>query len=198
MPKVKLCCIFNYAPLYRKTIYKKIDNEFDAQFCFDDTRSDIVKIKYEDFKKKPITLRLRQILGTPLRWRSGIIPLAFKKYKHYLVIGDGNLSYLFFLPLCHMLGKKVYAWGHGYKNFNGKMGWYLRWLTKHFDKFLIYGEGGKRRMIELGVPDSKIEVIYNSLNEGINPSDQISYKSNILFILKQMLNLSKTIIINLA
>lgn len=180
MSKVRLCCIFNYAPLYRKSIYKKIDNEFDAQFCFDDTESDIVKMEYEDFEKKPITLRLRHILGTPLNWRFGVIPLVFRRYKHYLVIGDANLSYLLFLPLCHILRKKVYAWGHGYKDFNGKMGWYHRWLANHFDKFFIYGEGGKKRMVKLGVSDSKIEVIYNSLNEGVNPDDQISYKSDLL------------------
>ena len=49
--KKKLCCIFNYAPLYRKSIYTKIDEEFDAQFYFGDMISDIAKMDYADFKK---------------------------------------------------------------------------------------------------------------------------------------------------
>lgn len=180
MGKTKLCCVFNYAPLYRKSIYSRIDSEFDAQFCFDDMKSDIAKMDYSEFKKEPIILHDRNILGTPLRWRTGLIHLIFRDYKHYLVIGDGNISYLFFIPFCHLFGKKVYAWGHGYKDFRGRMGWFLRWLANHFDKFFIYGEGGKKRMIELGVPEYKIEVIYNSLNEGIDPSKQLSLKSDIL------------------
>ena len=29
-----LCCIFNYAPLYRESVYRKIDSEYDARFYF--------------------------------------------------------------------------------------------------------------------------------------------------------------------
>ena len=179
MSKVKLCCIFNYAPLYRKSIFKKIDSEFDSQFCFDDLESDIAKMDYSDFNKEPIILHDRNVLGSPLRWRSGLLRLVFKDYKHYLVIGDGNISYFLFIPFCHLLGKKVYAWGHGYKSFSGKMGWFLRWLANSFDEFFIYGEGGKKRMIDLGVQESKISVIYNSLNEGVDPVNQVNLKSNL-------------------
>lgn len=175
MNKTKLCCIFNYAPLYRKSIYLSIDKEYDAQFCFSDMKSDIKKMDYTDFKKKPIIVYDRSF---PLLYRFGILRLAFKNFKHFLVIGDANLSYLFFIPLCHLLGKKVYAWGHGYKSFKGKMGWYLKWLAKHFDVFFTYGDGGKQRMVELGIPSDKIEVIYNSLNVGVDASSQLTYMSN--------------------
>ena len=61
----KLCCIFNYAPLYRSSIYKKIDEEFDTQYCFSDMVSDIAKMDYENFKKymaKTIA-ELRELIG---------------------------------------------------------------------------------------------------------------------------------------
>ena len=61
MVKSKLCCIFNYAPLYRKSIYSKIDQEFDAQFYFGDMKSDIAKMDYNDFKKTPKMVRDRKI-----------------------------------------------------------------------------------------------------------------------------------------
>ena len=175
MANNKLCCIFNYAPLYRKSIYAAIDNEFDAQFCFSDMKSDIKKMDYSDFKNKPIIVYDRFV---PLLFRFGIIKLAFKDYHSYLVIGDANISYLFFIPLCHLMGKKVYAWGHGYKTFQGKIGRFQKWLAKHFDVYFTYGEGGKRRMIDLGIPANKLEVIYNSLNDGVDGTKQLECQSN--------------------
>ena len=177
--KTKLCCIFNYAPLYRKSIYMKIDQEFDAQFCFSDMKSDIAKMDYNDFKKSPKTVRDRKIFNRIL-WRKDILSLPFKDYDNFLVIGDTNISYLFFLPLCHLLGKKVYAWGHGCKTFKGKLGFFNRWFYKHCDCYLTYGEQGRDRLIELGIPDHKLSVIYNSLNGGVEKCEQLAYESDIV------------------
>ena len=177
--KSKLCCIFNYAPLYRKSIYLKIDQEFDTQFYFGDMKSDIAKMDYNVFKKPPKTVRERKILNK-LLWRKDILSLPFKDYDNYLIIGDTNISYLFFLPLCHLLGKKVYAWGHGCKTFKGKLGFFNRWFYKHCDCFFTYGENGRQRLIDLGIPSHKLEVIYNSLNEGVDKYEQAEYNSTIL------------------
>lgn len=179
MAKSKLCCIFNYAPLYRKSIYSKIDQEFDTQFYFGDMKSDIAKMDYNDFNKPPKTVRDRKIFRR-LLWRKDILSLPFKDYDNYLIIGDSNISYLFFVPLCHLLGKKVYAWGHGCKTFKGKLGFFNRWFYKHCDCFFTYGENGRKRLIDLGVPSQKLEVIYNSLNEGVDKLEQSEYKSSVV------------------
>lgn len=176
---IKLCCIFNYAPLYRKSIYKKIDENFDCQFYFSNMKSDIAKMDYNDFKRYPKTVRDIKIFGK-YHWRRDILSLPFKNFTHYLVIGDFTLSYMPFLILCHLFGKKVYAWGHGSKSFSGNIGWYLKWFYKHCDLFFTYSEGGKQRLIDLGIPQDKLDVIYNSLNSGVNPQLQLSYKSNLL------------------
>ncbi len=178
--KSKLCCIFNYAPLYRKSIYLKIDQRFDAQFYFGDMKSDIAKMDYNDFKKPPKTVRDRTIFRK-LLWRKDILLLPFKDYDSYLIIGDSNISYLFFIPLCHLLGKKVYAWGHGCKTFNGKLGFFNKWFYKHCDCFFAYGEKGRKRLIDLGVSSHKLEVIYNSLNSGVDIRRQSAYKSSVLY-----------------
>lgn len=175
--KSKLCCIFNYAPLYRRSIYTKIDQEFDTQFYFGDMISDIAKMNYSDFKKPPQTIRDRTIFKR-LLWRKDILSLPFKDYDNYLIIGDSNISYLFFIPLCHLFGKKVYAWGHGCKTFKGKLGFFNRWFYKHCDCYLTYGERGRDRLIDLGIPSNKVSVIYNSLNEGVVRNEQVTYKSD--------------------
>lgn len=168
---VKLCCIFNYAPHYRLSIYKKIDHEYDAQFYFSDMVSDIVKMDYKIFKKHPKQVRDRKIFGK-LLWRKDILTLPFKDFQHYLIIGDFSLSYFPFILLCHFLGKKVYAWGHGSKSFTGKFKWYLKWFYHHCDVFFTYSEGGKQRLENLGVPSNKLKVIYNSLNDGVDGKKQ--------------------------
>lgn len=176
---MRLCCIFNYAPLYRKSIYAKIDEEFDTQFYFGDMVSDIAKMDYEDFKKYPVTVRDRKIGGKVL-WRRDISFLPFKNYDAFLIIGDLSLSYFLFMILSHLLGKKVYAWGHGDKSFAGKSKHYAKWFYNHCDGFFTYGEGGKKRLVELGVPENKLHVIYNSLNDGVDPQVQAVCDSTII------------------
>ena len=34
---MKICCVFNYNPLYRLPIYSAMDKEFDCDFYFGDT-----------------------------------------------------------------------------------------------------------------------------------------------------------------
>lgn len=177
--KKKLCCIFNYAPLYRKSIFTKIDEEYDAQFYFGDMVSDIAKMDYGDFKKYPKTVRDRKVLGKML-WRRDICLLPFKAYDSFLIIGDMSLSYFFFMILCRLWGKKVYAWGHGDKAFKGRSRHYVKWFYKHCDGFFTYGEGGKARLVELGIPEDKLHVIYNSLNNGVDPIAQAVYNSTIV------------------
>ena len=172
----KLCCIFNYAPHYRRSIYKKIDEEFDTQFYFSDMKSDIPKMDYSEFKKKPITVRDRYICG--LLWRRDILLLPFKNFDHYLIIGDLALSYFPFILLCHLLGKKVYAWGHGNKTFKGKTKLWQKWFYNNCDVFFTYGENGCKRLMELGVPKERLNVIYNSLNDKVIPSEQRCLKSD--------------------
>ncbi len=176
---MKLCCIFNYAPLYRQSIYKKIDENFDCQFYFSDMKSDIAKMDYNDFKRYPKTVRDIKLFGR-YNWRKDILSLPFKDYSHFLIIGDFTLSYFPFVILCKILNKKVYAWGHGNKVFQGIRGFYLKWFYNNCNLFFTYSEGGKNRLIELGVPERKLEVIYNSLNSGVNPQEQVNYKNDII------------------
>ena len=186
MSKNNLCCIFNYAPLYRESIYKKIDEVFNVQFYFgkeviEGKKSGIKKLDYSIFKKKPIEFRNVLLFGKIL-WRTGITFLPLKKeYSSFIITGDLCLTYVFFLFFCKLCGKKVYAWGHGVKSMNGKLFLLTKWIYANIDKYFTYGEKGKQRLIELGFPDNKFEVIYNSLNKGINGKDLMKFKSDVYF-----------------
>lgn len=177
----KVCCYFNYAPLYRASIYKAIDDAFDTQFYFGKEvefkkNSGIKKLEYTIFKKDPIEFENKIILKKFL-WRTKLIPLAFKDFDYYLLTGDLSFSYLPFLFLCKIFKKKVYGWGHGPKTRKGKLTPLYWWVLNRLDGFFSYGEKGRQRMIELGYPKNKVHVIYNSINSRISEND--SFESNI-------------------
>ncbi len=178
---MKLCCYFNYAPLYRESIYTAIDNKFDTQFYFGkevefQKNSGIKKLDYSVFKKHPIEFDNKAILNRFL-WRTKLLPLAFKQYDSYILTGDFSLSYIPFIIICNILGKKVYGWGHGPKTKGGKLTSLYWWTLNRMTGFFSYGEKGRQRMIELGYPEDKVHVIYNSL--ATRTSVHQNYKSNI-------------------
>lgn len=176
---MRLCCIFNYAPLYRESIYRKIDDTFDTQFCFYDMQSDIPKIDYSVFKKEPQILHEYYLLGKLLMVR-GLLKYAIQQFDTYLMIGDFSFSYIPFLLLCRLKGKKVFAWGHGAKRFNGRFAFFSKLQYHLWNGYFCYGENGRNRLEQLGIPKSKLFVIYNSLVERVDPLKQESLDSTIL------------------
>ncbi len=176
---MRLCCFFNYAPLYRQSIYERIDEAFDTQFyfgreVFEGKKSGIPKIDYSLFKKQPIEFKNKTFLKRFL-WRTKNAFLALKQYDTFLITGDFVYSYVPFLLLCGLLRKRVYGWGHGFKTRKGKGHILQDFLIKNLTGFFTYSEGGKRRMIEIGYPADKLEVIYNSLGcRNENPTELTS------------------------
>ena len=172
MHKKELCCIFNYAPLYRTSIYSLIDSEYDAMFFFGDEpvegrgSSGIAQMDRSIFRRTPGRIVNRVLFGR-IPWRSGMLSLPFR-FRTFLVSGDFNWAYFPFLALCRILGRKVYAWGHGFKELKRYAclkHLYLKWL----DGYFVYGARTARRMEELGFDGTKLHVIYNSLGTGTDP-----------------------------
>ena len=166
---MNLCCFFNYAPLYRRSIYEKIDKEFETQFYFgreviDGKVSGIPSIDYSILRKKPITFK-NKVIFKFFQWRTKCWYLPFKRYDTFLVTGDFVYSYIPFIILAKIMGKRVYGWGHGIKNRKSKSIFLHDFFYRNITGFFSYGEGGKERLIELGYDPQKIHVIYNSLNE---------------------------------
>ncbi len=174
---MKLCCIFNYAPLYRLSIFKKIDETYDTQFYFGNMVSNIEKFDTRILRKKPKAFGIKTLLGH-IPWWSGLFRAAFEDCDVFLMTGDFSFSFYPFIIMCHLRGKKVYAWGHGCKSFSGKYR-FMKPLYYMWDGFYTYGQGGKDRLVKLGINADKIHVIYNSLNSGVNISFNSGLNSDI-------------------
>lgn len=178
-----LCCIFNYAPLYRKSIYRQIDEKYDTQFYFgrepiEGKKSGIKKMDYALFKHRPKEIKNKLLLGK-LLWRTHIVFLPCKrKYSTFILTGDLSFSYIPFIVLCKLFHKKVYGWGHGLKSLRGRFCRLTKFVFWNYDGYFTYGEKGKERMIELGYRKEKLHVIYNSL-ESATPANQQNLVSTI-------------------
>lgn len=55
---MKLCCIFNTPSLYREAIYKKIDENYDCNWFFENTDNKLKMFDLGQFKLQDIYIRL--------------------------------------------------------------------------------------------------------------------------------------------
>ena len=108
--KDKICCILNYAPHYRQSIYRLMDKELNCDFYFGSKLQ--TNIKKIDYKQLSNAKELESVwFFKKVYWMSGLITLIFTPYKKYLITGQINcISNWIFLPLARVLGKEVYLW----------------------------------------------------------------------------------------
>lgn len=178
-----LCCIFNHAPLYRESVFRKIDARYDTQFFFgdgmrDESRQGIARLDYGIFRHAPQSFRIRTF-GGHFPWYSGILHLPFsKKYSAFLITGEFIWTWIPFLLLCAITGKKVYAWGHGLKNLD-RFAYLKRFFYRRVEKYFIYGRKGLERMLRLGFPGAGFRVISNSLCGRTPPGALQAFSSDI-------------------
>ncbi|MDE5607783.1 MAG: glycosyltransferase [Muribaculaceae bacterium] len=180
---MRLCCFLNFAPLYRRAIFARLDEAFDCRFYFGKRpegkgAQGIEKMDYGFFRHRPV--EFRNIKKGPLLWRSKIIRLAFGHYDAYLLTWDTCLSYPLFMLIARMRKKKIYVWGHGLKRLTHRGAPLDRWMLRRIDGFFIYGRKGKERMIELGMDGDKIHVISNSLTGRIDAREEDELASTVM------------------
>ncbi len=168
-----LCCIFNYAPHYRESIYQKLDEQIHPHFYFGDSLPNKEQIKKLDYSK--LTGYKRELEVTFLRIgrilfenTKGWLRLALcPKYKQYLITPNQfAINQWAFLLLCFVLRKDVYVWTHGL--YTTKISRKTQWLHKLYDSLIkgsfLYGNHARENMLQLGFNPKKLHVIYNSLN----------------------------------
>lgn len=79
--KKKLCLIYNTAPHYREAIFRAIDEEYDCDWYFGETKTDIKEMNVSLLKN----VRYYSSLGNPakLYWQGALIPnLVKRKYNN--------------------------------------------------------------------------------------------------------------------
>jgi len=166
MNKKKVCMFFNDLALYRKAIYKKIDEEYDCDWYIEDIDKGVKEFDASELKKVT-RIPVKQI-GSFYK-TIGLGSLLKKDYDIFFMLGaTRNISLVTFCLRKKIFypPKKVYFWTHGYY---GKESWvekvfWKRPMLKLADGVFTYGDFAKKLMIDDGFKKEKVFPIHNSLD----------------------------------
>lgn len=165
----KIALIYNFAQHYRKSIFKKLDDNLNIDFYFGDFLDwapDVKKMDHHDlsgFKKELQNRRFLKIFT----WQKGSLKAIFRKgYSHVILYGDSfYISNWFIMFYCRMFKIKTAVWTHGlYQDVKGLSALYNQAFYNLANYTLLYGNYAREKMIKQGFDPSKLLVIYNSLD----------------------------------
>lgn len=163
----KLCLIYNLAPRYREAIFQAIDAEYDCDWYFGDTKTDIKQLDTTLLKN----VAFYHVIGNPSKccWKVGLLKFLFKRQypAYFIIFNTHSITDWLFVLLGNIFFKKqkIYLWGHAWygkeSRFEAKM---KHWLFRHVAGTFVYGNYARNLMIERGIPSEKLFVIHNSLH----------------------------------
>lgn len=161
----KNCLIYNFAQHYRTNIFKLMDETSKFDFVFGDKMDDVKKMDYSilaNFKKEVVN---RSFFNKSFYYQTEVLSLLNEGYTSYLMLGEiACVSTWLMLLLSKIKNKKVYLWTHGWY---GKESLIKRILKKVYfsmaEGVFLYGNYARELMINEGIKDEKLHVIYNSL-----------------------------------
>lgn len=163
----KTCCLFNFAPHYRSSIFQFLEKQIGVDFYFGKTIDGNIKpIDFALLKNIQGGLYLIKI-GPLLYYKNYLKVIKSDKYDSFLVTGEPrNLSLWIALLYCKFFSKKqVYLWTHGwYGDEKGLKKYVKRLFFKLSTHVFVYGNYAKEMMEVEGVKSDKITSIFNSLD----------------------------------
>ena len=164
---MKICIIYNTAPRYRESIFRLLDTNYDCDWFFGITKTDIKEMDTSLLKN----VSYYKTYGncSKICWKTGNIKLLFKsEYKKYLILAESHAvsDYIFLLfKYIFFPSKKVYIWTHG---MYGKESFFekkMKLIQFHCaDGIFVYNDYSRNLMIDAGIKGEKIYVIHNSLH----------------------------------
>lgn len=171
VPKLKLAVIYHFFAHYRFPIIRELmDSDSIELSCYGSPSSENIDASIE-----PLTLlQLPSLNVTPVFSKGGF--LWQRRMILPLLRADGDvfifLASPYFLStwvaaiLLRVKGARVLFWGH--LRYKVAEKWYKKWFRKVFYKlatgWLCYGHTAKAELIQNGIPEAEIHVIYNSLD----------------------------------
>lgn len=166
--KKRVCAIFNMSPKYREAIYRFMGRDLGCDFLVGDRSVDGISLL--DMSKIPgfrgyVRNHFR---GTKLVWQGGVLRRVIfgRQYDCYVMTGNAGIrSNWLVAAWARLCGRRVVLWTHGIHGY--EQGLTLRknlWYFKLASALFLYGEQARVRLMELGVPASKLFVVYNSLD----------------------------------
>lgn len=165
MKNHRVCLFFNDLAIYRKAIYKMIDQEYECDWYIEDVDTGVKEFDQAELKN---VYRLPVKNLGPFYTVNRLIPLLRKDYDIYLVLGATRNLTLFFFCLIKKLfyhHKRIYFWTHGFYGKENRVEelFWKKPLFKLPDGLFPYSEYSKGIMIKKGFNPDTIYPIHNSL-----------------------------------
>lgn len=162
---MKLCVVYNTAPRYREAIFCMIDKEYDCDWYFGHTKTNIKEMDISLLKNTTYY----KTYGHKILWKVGVLKLLFRKqYQHFLLLAESRClsDYLFlFIASYFFPKKKVYLWTHGWYGKETAIEARLKlWMFRHATGIYLYGNYAKQLLQNHGLQEDKLFVIHNSLH----------------------------------
>lgn len=163
----KVCCVFNYSPLYRLPIYTKMYKNFECDFYFGDNVFEPIKsFKVEELNGFVHLIHAKKIYKDYV-WHSNIRDIFKTQYTYYIVTGSNNyLINWLLLFYCCIFRKNIYLWSHG--TTKDKFSWLEAIKQKLFYRLatgvLLYGASPMDNLLKLGCKKKNLHIIHNSLD----------------------------------
>lgn len=172
----KICVILNVAPHYRKGIFEKIDQNFDAWFVAGTENGDIRNLDFTNFRNPVHWTKNFPSRGFPFI-QKGISQFLFKGFETFIISDDiTKLNHWSFLLYCKLTGKRTFAWTHGWygkESFGKKI--IKKIFLNLFTGIFLYGDRAKSLMVKEGFNSDKLFVIHNSLDY----NSQLQQRTNV-------------------
>lgn len=167
MSKNRLCMFFNTPSLYRKSVYKKIDENFDCDWYFGDYTGGVKSFDINLLKQSSY-LHVSNARHR-VYWTVGLLKLLFdKRYDVYFMYASTwDLCMWLFLLLRSLFfrRKKINFWCHGwYGKENCLEALLKKIMYNSADRVFCYGEYARRLLLDMGYAPDKICAIHNSLD----------------------------------
>jgi len=172
--KPKVAYFTNIAPHYREKLWLKLAKLQDVEFHFffgykPDQSIKSIDFTTEDWKdhKHQIHLLENIEVNTTLVYQKKVLrEVLLKKWDAIVLLGHArNITSWLTAVVARLRGFPVIFWGHG---LYGSEGYYKKTFLKTFlslsNLVLVYGEWAKNLMLNEGIDDERVMVIYNSIN----------------------------------
>ena len=161
----KICFFTRSSIHYRKNIWMLMDQELPCDFYFGDSRPGKIEpidtALLTNFKGYFHNINIGRFY-----WQKGALRLLRSDYTDIITQGDTySLTVWALLFLARFYKKRVFLWTHGaYGDENGFKRWLAKLSKKKATGVFLYGEHAKRLLVNWGVPEEKLHLIYNSLD----------------------------------
>lgn len=159
----RLCYIADMPHHYREPIFSLMASELGCDFYFGDKKNNIKHIDVGRFKGFRGWLSYLN-LGSA-HYLKGSLSAALR-YDKVVLLGDPHGIHNWIICFVFkIIGRPVFLWTHGwYGKERGVKGLLKHLLFKLPSKIWVYGPRSRHLLVEKGFSESKIDVVYNSLN----------------------------------